>query len=194
MRSSTIERTTGETTIDCTLDIDGKGGFAGNTGIGFFDHMLNLFAKHGDLSLEMTCSGDLYVDTHHSVEDMGIVLGTCLKTALGDKRGIKRYGNFYCPMDEALTRTTLDLSGRGYLVFNVDLTREKVGDFETEMLKEFLYAFAINSGTTLHVNTLYGSNDHHIIESIFKSLGRALKEAVSIDKDSNEIPSTKGML
>ncbi|SHE41545.1 imidazoleglycerol-phosphate dehydratase HisB [Alkalibacter saccharofermentans] len=194
MRESTMNRNTGETQLACSVNLDGKGVFDGSTGIGFFDHMLHLLSKHGGFDLNIECKGDLDVDTHHTVEDLGILLGQCLKEALGDKRGIRRYGNFYCPMDEALSRVTLDLSGRGFLVFNVELKREKVGNFETEMLNEFLYAFAINSGTTLHVTTLYGKNDHHIIESIFKALGRALSEACRIEPGSDSIPSTKGIL
>ncbi|NTW71035.1 MAG: imidazoleglycerol-phosphate dehydratase HisB [Eubacteriaceae bacterium] len=194
MRTADLTRKTGETDLRCLLAIDGNGVFKGETGIGFFDHMLNLFTKHGNFDLDIFCKGDLMVDTHHTVEDLGILLGSALKESLGDKAGIRRYGNFYCPMDEALTRVTLDLSGRGYLVYNVSLTRETVGGFETEMLKEFLYALAINAGMNLHVTTLYGENDHHIIESVFKALGRALKEAVSLDESSSGIPSTKGVL
>ncbi|HAE60859.1 MAG TPA: imidazoleglycerol-phosphate dehydratase HisB [Eubacteriaceae bacterium] len=194
MRNSTKNRNTGETKLSCSLNLDGNGIFEGTSGIGFFDHMLNLLSKHGEFDLNIACKGDLEVDTHHTVEDLGILLGQCFKDALGDKKGINRYGTFYCPMDESLSRVALDLSGRGYLVFNVDLKREKVGDFETEMLNEFLYAFAINSGTTLHVATLYGKNDHHKIESIFKALGRALKEACRLEPGSESIPSTKGIL
>jgi imidazoleglycerol-phosphate dehydratase len=194
MRNATNTRITQETQITCRLNLDGSGQYIGMTGMGFFDHMMTLLAKHAGFDLEMDCQGDLQVDTHHTVEDAGIVLGTVLKEALGDKRGIRRYGTFYCPMDETLTRTSLDLSGRGYLVYDVNLTRARVGDFETDMLKEFLYALAIQSGTTLHVTTLYGHNDHHIVESVFKSLGRALKEAVALDGFSQEIPSTKGTL
>lgn len=194
MRSANRTRKTLETDLTCKLNLDGSGCFSGSTGIGFFDHMMTLFAKHANFDLEWNCKGDLQVDTHHTVEDMGILLGEALKEALGDKRGIKRYGTFYCPMDETLTRTSLDLSGRGYLVYDVAITQDRVGDFETEMLREFLYAFAINSATTLHVTTLYGSNNHHILESVFKSLGRALREAVSIEAGSQDIPSTKGTL
>ncbi|QSX07607.1 imidazoleglycerol-phosphate dehydratase HisB [Alkalibacter rhizosphaerae] len=193
MRSASRSRRTLETELSCRLDLDGSGKYEGTTGMGFFDHMMTLLAKHAKMDLSLTCKGDLEVDTHHTVEDLGILLGEALKEALGNKEGIRRYGTFYCPMDEVLTRTSLDLSGRGYLVFDVPLTREKVGDFETEMLKEFLYALAIQSGTTLHVTTLYGNNDHHILESVFKSLGRALGEAVSTD-GTKDIPSTKGLL
>ena len=194
MRKATRSRNTLETQLTCEVNLDGAGVFTGATGIGFFDHMMTLLARHGNFDLAWTCKGDLQVDTHHLVEDMGILLGEALKEALGDKRGIRRYGTFYCPMDEALTRTSLDLSGRGFLVFHVNFTREYLGDFETEMLQEFLYAFAINGGITLHVTNLYGTNNHHIIESVFKSLGRALREAIFIDGLSEEIPSTKGTL
>ncbi|HCX64355.1 MAG TPA: imidazoleglycerol-phosphate dehydratase HisB [Eubacteriaceae bacterium] len=194
MRKSTLKRDTGETQLLCQLNVDGTGSLTGETGIGFFDHMLDLFAKHSGIDLDLSCKGDLNVDTHHTLEDLGIVLGQSLGEALGDKRGIKRYGTFYCPMDETLTRVSLDLSGRGYLVFHGEIKRERVGDFETEMLKEFLYAFAINAKMTLHVNILYGENDHHKIESIFKALARALKEAMSYGDDLDSIPSTKGML
>lgn len=194
MRRAERSRTTLETQLTCSVNLDGIGVFTGATGIGFFDHMMTLLAKHGNFDLNWNCKGDLQVDTHHTVEDMGILLGETLKEALGDKRGIRRYGTFYCPMDEALTRTSLDLSGRGYLVYQVNFSREYLGDFETEMLQEFLYAFAINGGITLHVTNLYGTNNHHIMESVFKSLGRALREAVSMDGDSLDVPSTKGTL
>lgn len=194
MRRAERSRTTLETQLTCSVNLDGSGVFTGATGIGFFDHMTTLLAKHGNFDLNWNCKGDLQVDTHHTVEDMGILLGETLKEALGDKRGIQRYGTFYCPMDEALTRTSLDLSGRGYLVYQVNFSREYLGDFETEMLQEFLYAFAINGGITLHVTNLYGTNNHHIMESVFKSLGRALREAVSMDGDSLDVPSTKGTL
>lgn len=194
MRRAERSRTTLETQLTCAVNLDGSGVFTGATGIGFFDHMMTLLAKHGNFDLNWNCKGDLQVDTHHTVEDMGILLGETLKEALGDKRGIRRYGTFYCPMDEALTRTSLDLSGRGYLVYQVNFSREYLGDFETEMLQEFLYAFAINGGITLHVTNLYGTNNHHIMESVFKSLGRALREAVSMDGDSLDVPSTKGTL
>lgn len=194
MRRAERSRKTLETQLTCSVNLDGSGVFTGATGIGFFDHMMTLLAKHGNFDLNWNCKGDLQVDTHHTVEDMGILLGETLKEALGDKRGIRRYGTFYCPMDEALTRTSLDLSGRGYLVYQVNFSREYLGDFETEMLQEFLYAFAINGGITLHVTNLYGINNHHIMESVFKSLGRALREAVSMDGDSLDVPSTKGTL
>lgn len=194
MRKSTIKRKTGETDISFSIILDGSGKCNCTTGIGFFDHMMNLFARHGSFDIDLSCNGDLEVDNHHSIEDIGIAMGDALKEALGDKGGIKRYGTFYCPMDEALTRVSLDLSGRGYLVYQVELSRDYCGDFETDSLKEFLYAFAINGGLNLHISNLYGENTHHIIESIFKALGRALKEACEIVDASGLVPSTKGSL
>ena len=193
-RIGAIERNTLETNIKIKLNVDGNGIFNGKTGIGFFDHMLNLLIKHGNFNIDIYTKGDTYVDNHHLIEDLGIVLGETLIKALGNKAGINRYGSFTCPMDEALTTVDLDLSGRGYLVFNVELNREKVGDFETEMLKEFLYAFCINGKFNLHVNTHYGENEHHKIESIFKALGRALRQACKIEDGNEEIPSTKGVI
>lgn len=192
MRSASIKRDTAETQIALTLALDGHGKFNGTTGIGFLDHMLTLFCAHGHFDLELTLHGDLEVDTHHSVEDLAIVLGDALTKAVGDKKGIRRYGCFYCPMDEALTRIVLDLSGRPYLVYQVPLHVEHIGAFETQMLKEFLYAFAVHGRMNLHVTTLYGENDHHIVESIFKGLGHALHEAVTIEGD--QVLSTKGVL
>ncbi|MDL2310416.1 imidazoleglycerol-phosphate dehydratase HisB [Peptostreptococcaceae bacterium OttesenSCG-928-C18] len=193
-RIAATERNTFETNIKVKLNIDGNGIFNGKTGIGFFDHMLNLLIKHGNFNIDVYTKGDTYVDNHHLIEDLGIVLGKTLAKALGNKEGINRYGSFTCPMDETLTSVDLDLSGRGYLVYNVELSRDKVGDFETEMLKEFLYAFCINGKFNLHVNTHYGENNHHIIESIFKALGRALRIACKIEDGNKEIPSTKGVI
>lgn len=192
MRNATIERKTKETQIKLSFSLDGTGTFTGTTGIGFLDHMLNLFCLHGSFDLKLTMHGDLEVDTHHSVEDLAIVLGQALTEALGDKKGIRRYGCFYCPMDEALSRIVLDLSGRPYLVYQVPLRVERIGSFETQMLREFLYAFAVHGQLNLHVTTLYGENDHHIVESIFKGLGHALQEAVTISGKS--VLSTKGVL
>lgn len=192
MRSAQIERNTAETQIKLRLNLDGSGKFTGTTGIGFLDHMLNLFCCHGSFDLALSMQGDLEVDTHHSVEDLAIVLGEALNEAVGDKKGIHRYGCFYCPMDEALTRIVLDLSGRPYLVYQVPLHVEHIGAFETQMLKEFLYAFAVHGRMNLHVTTLYGENDHHIVESIFKGLGHALREALHIEGD--QVLSTKGVL
>ena len=195
MRTSHIERSTLETKILVDLNLDGNGQSEIDTGIGFLNHMLTLLAFHSDFDLVVKCQGDLNVDTHHTIEDLGIVLGTCLKEALGDKKGIKRYGAFTIPMDETLVSTNLDLSNRPYLVFNVNLTCERIGTFETEMAVEFFRAFAFNSMMTLHINQHYGLNNHHIVEAIFKSLGRALKEAVSIDETNpDKIVSSKGVL
>lgn len=195
MRSSVIERKTTETDVYSSLAIEGSGKYDIDTKCGFLDHMLELFSRHGRFDLSVKCNGDTYVDYHHSVEDMGIVLGQCFLEALGDKKGIKRYGTATVPMDEALVITALDISGRSYLVFNADMPTEKVGDFDTELVKEFFTAFARECKVTLHINLLYGENTHHIIEGIFKSFGRAIKEAVRIDENSKgEIPSTKGVL
>ena len=194
MRNSSIQRKTFETDISYKMELDGTGIGVSNSGIGFFDHMILLFSKHGLFDIDLTCNGDLKVDNHHSLEDIGIVMGIALKEALGSKNGIQRYGTFYCPMDEALSRVCIDLSGRGYLVYDVKLSRDHVGDLETDSLKEFFYAFAINGGFNLHITNLYGENTHHIIESIFKAFAKALKEAsVVIDRNLG-IPSTKGVL
>ncbi|MFA6940900.1 MAG: imidazoleglycerol-phosphate dehydratase HisB [Clostridiaceae bacterium] len=192
-RKSEIKRKTKETDVTLILNLDGERNIDINTGIGFFDHMLNLMAFHGTFDMDLKCSGDLYVDGHHMVEDTGIVFGKAFKEALGDKIGINRYSNIYTPMDEALSMVSIDISGRSFLHFNVPLKREKIGDFETELLEEFFRAFSYNAEITLHLNLIYGSNDHHIAESIFKGLGRALKEASKIDKEGS-LPSTKGML
>lgn len=192
MRSAEIKRETAETKIGVSLNIDGSGSFEGTTSIGFFDHMLNLFTCHSGMDLKISVQGDLEVDNHHTLEDLGIVLGEALAQALGGKKGINRYGCFYCPMDEALTRVVIDLSGRPYLVCDVPLQVERIGTFETEMLKEFLYAFAVNARMNLHVANLYGDNAHHIVESVFKALGHALKEAVAVS--GSGVLSTKGVL
>ena len=194
MRSAQIERETAETQIALSLDIDGTGTFAGTTGIGFLDHMMNLLACHGGMDITLHVHGDLDVDTHHTVEDLAIVLGGALAQALGDKKGIRRYGMFYCPMDEALTRVVVDLSGRPYLVYDVKLNVERIGAFETEMLKEFLYALSVHGRMNLHVTNLYGENAHHIVESVFKALGHALREAVALSGDESAVLSTKGVL
>lgn len=193
-RIAEITRKTMETDITLKLDLDSNGKSEINTGIGFLDHMLNLMSKHGLLNLYVKCQGDLEVDTHHTVEDLGIVLGKALKEAIGDKAGIKRYSTVFTPMDEALSMVSIDISGRSFLKFDVCLTREYVGDFETETLKEFFIALANNAGITLHIKLLYGENNHHIIESIFKGLGRALKEATTIDESIKGVMSTKGTL
>ena len=194
MRTSSISRKTKETAITVAIHLDQAAPVHIQSGIGFFDHMLELFAKHGRFGLMLECKGDLQIDNHHSVEDMGIVLGQAVKEALGDKKGIVRYAAAFTPMDEALSRVVIDLSGRGYLVYDVSLSVEKIGDFETETLKEFLQAFAVQSGMNLHVQVEYGENGHHIIESIFKGLGRALYQASRIDTTIDGCLSTKGIL
>ncbi len=192
MRKATLRRTTGETDISISLTIDGTGRFEGTSGIGFFDHMLHLLARHSGMDISLTCQGDLDVDNHHTIEDIGITLGEVFEKALGDKKGIHRYGCFFCPMDETLSRIVLDLSGRSYLVFDVDIPVERIGSFETEMTREFFLAFANNAKMNLHIATLYGVNGHHIVESLFKGIGHALKEAVTIEGDT--VLSTKGVL
>ncbi len=191
-RTATLRRTTGETDISITLTIDGEGKFEGTSGIGFFDHMLNLLAAHSGMDISLTCTGDLSVDNHHTIEDIGITLGEVFRKALGDKKGIRRYGAFYCPMDETLSRIVLDISGRPYLVFDVAIPVERIGDFETEMTREFFLAFATHAMMNLHMATLYGINGHHIVESLFKGMGHALKEAVTIE--GKGLLSTKGVL
>lgn len=195
MRQAEIERQTKETYVYVSLNIDGKGEADVDTGVGFMDHMLELFAFHGNFDLKVRCKGDLQVDSHHTVEDLGIVLGQCFNKALGDKRGITRYGHFTIPMDEALVTTDLDFSGRPYLVFNVELDNIHLGNYEVEMTEEFFRAFAYNCCMTLHINEHYGKNTHHIIEAIFKSMARAIKEAVTIDEaHKGQVVSSKGVL
>lgn len=191
-RIATLRRTTGETDISITLAIDGEGKFEGTSGIGFFDHMLHLLSAHSGMDISLTCTGDLDVDNHHTIEDIGITLGEVFRKALGDKKGIRRYGAFYCPMDETLSRIVLDISGRPYLVFDVAIPVERIGDFETEMTREFFLAFADHAMMNLHMATLYGINGHHIVESLFKGIGHALKEAVTIE--GKGLLSTKGVL
>lgn len=195
MRSATITRNTAETKIALSLSLDGSGKSTIKTGCGFLDHMLTLFAKHGRFDLEVNCDGDTFVDYHHSVEDVGIALGKAFSCALGDKRGIVRYGDTTLPMDESLILTAVDLSGRCYLGFDLPMPTEKVGDFDTELVKEFWWAFVRNCDCTLHIRLLCGENTHHIIEGAFKSAARSLKKAVTIDPAfADEIPSTKGVL
>lgn len=195
MRQASVTRKTAETEIDLVLNLDGTGKSEIASGVGFLDHMLTLFAKHGGFDLQLSCRGDTAVDDHHSVEDIGIVLGRAFAEALGAKRGIRRYGNMILPMDEALILTAADLSGRGFLAYDLRIPTEKVGTFDTELVEEFFRAFAVNGGITLHIRSLAGSNSHHIIEGAFKSAARSLREAVSSDGvDPTEIPSTKGVL
>ena len=194
-RAAFLTRDTAETKIRLTLNLDGSGKYRIETGCGFLNHMLELFARHGRFDLELLCEGDVRVDYHHTTEDVGIALGQALCEALGEKRGIRRYGSIFLPMDEALVLTSLDLSGRPYLVMDAPIPAQKVGDFDTELVKEFMTAFAANGRLTLHIREFSGENSHHIIEAMFKGLGRALGEAVSIDgKYRDEIPSTKGLL
>ena len=195
MRTSNIKRTTAETDIFLTLNLDGTGVSQIDTGCGFLDHMLTLFARHGRFDLIVTCKGDTQVDDHHTVEDIGIALGVAFADALGSKRGICRYGSTTLPMDESLILTAVDLSGRAYLGYDLQIPTQKVGTFDTELVEEFLLGFVRNAACTLHVRHLAGTNSHHIIEGAFKSLARSLKQAVAIDRDyANEIPSTKGVL
>ena len=195
MRTASIDRKTNETDIKMTLNLDGEGSSTVDTGCGFLDHMLTLFAKHGRFDLDVKCQGDTEVDYHHTAEDIGIVLGQCFKTALGDKKGIIRYGNMILPMDEALILSAVDISGRSYLKCTFFGLCEKVGDFDTELVEEFFMAFVRNAELTLHIKQFDGENTHHIIEGTFKSVARSLKDAVSIDpRFANEIPSTKGVL
>lgn len=195
MRIAQIKRKTAETDILLTINLDGKGDSNIDTGVGFFDHMLTLFAKHGGFDLEVKCKGDLQVDSHHTVEDVGIALGDAINTALGDKKGITRYGFFVLPMDEALIVTAVDISGRSCLRYNLQIPAAAVGNFDTELVREFFEAFTRKANLTLHINELDGYNSHHIIEGAFKSFARSLKTAVAIDeKNKDSIPSTKGVL
>jgi imidazoleglycerol-phosphate dehydratase len=195
MRKASLRRTTKETDVEVAVDLDGTGAAEIATGIGFFDHMLELLARHARIDLTVKAKGDLHIDHHHTTEDVGIALGQAVKRALGEMKGITRYASVHLPMDEALTRVALDISGRPFLVFKAEFGRDKVGSFDTELVKEWFQAFAVNAGITLHVETLYGSNDHHIAESCFKGLARALRTAVALDERAGgEVPSTKGRL
>ncbi|HWV50968.1 imidazoleglycerol-phosphate dehydratase HisB [Pseudorhodoplanes sp.] len=195
MRKGQVTRKTKETDIAVEVAIDGSGRSDISTGIGFLDHMLDLLARHSRMDLTVRAKGDLHIDDHHTTEDVGIALGQAVKQALADMKGITRYADVHLPMDEALTRVAIDVSGRPFLVFKVAFGRDKIGTFDTQLVNEWFQAFAMNAGITLHVETLYGSNDHHISESCFKGLARALRAAFAIDpKAANEIPSTKGSL
>lgn len=192
---ATVRRTTKETDIEASVNLDGSGRSSISTGIGFLDHMLDLLARHSRIDITVSAKGDLHIDHHHTTEDVGIALGQAVKQALGEMRGITRYADVHVPMDEALTRAAIDISGRPYLVFKAEFVRDKVGTFDTELVQEWFRAFAMNAGITLHVETLYGTNDHHIAESCFKALARALRAAVAIDpRAAGEVPSTKGTL
>lgn len=195
MREATITRKTAETDIRLTLNLDGTGKSSISSGCGFMDHMLTLFASHGRFDLAITCKGDTYVDYHHSIEDIGIALGEAFKEALGDKRGIRRYGDFILSMDESLILTSVDFSGRAFLGYGLEIPTEKVGDFDTELVEEFWYGFVRRAECAFHLRQLSGRNSHHIIEGAFKSAGRSFRQAVSIDESfAGEIPSTKGVL
>ena len=195
MRQAEVSRKTGETDIRIRLELDGTGKNVIDTGVGFLDHMLTLFARHGRFDLEVSCKGDTYVDDHHSVEDIGIALGKAFEQALGDKKGIVRYGSTILPMDESLILSAVDLSGRGLLAYDLQIPAEKVGTFDTELTEEFFRALAHNACATLHIRQLAGGNSHHIIEGAFKSVARSLRTAVAIDPAcADEIPSTKGVL
>ena len=195
MRTHTISRTTAETEITVTVNLDGIGAYDNQTGVGYFDHMLDQLARHSLIDITTRAKGDLHIDDHHTVEDTGIALGQALTAALGDKRGIQRYGACLLPMDDALVRAALDLSARPYLVWNVELPTAKIGTFDTELVREFFTAFATHGGITLHVDMLHGINSHHIAEAAFKSVARALRQAVETDpRKADAIPSTKGAL
>ena len=194
IRTAAVERKTAETAIKLVLNLDGNGKGVIDSGIGFFDHMLNLFAAHGLFDLKLECRGDIEVDGHHSVEDIGIALGDAFREAIGDKRGITRYGTFYLPMDEALAFVSLDISGRPFLVYEGGSMAPMIGGYDTELTEEFLRAFAMHAGITLHVRILYGTNSHHKVEGIFKALGHALRIAVARDARVTGVPSTKGVL
>jgi imidazoleglycerol-phosphate dehydratase len=193
-RTSKIDRKTNETKISLSLNLDGKGVRSVSTGIGFFDHMLDLLAKHALFDLDIKAEGDINVDYHHTVEDVGICMGLAVKEALGDKAGIVRFSNVSVPMQESLANVALDISGRSALVFNAKLDSKKIGDFDSELIKEFLEAFTVNAGLNLHLDVPYGENAHHISEAIFKGIAKALDRATRIDERTNEVPSTKGVL
>jgi imidazoleglycerol-phosphate dehydratase len=194
-RSASVTRNTTETWISVALDLDGTGKYSVSTGIGFLDHMLEQLSRHSLMDLTVKAEGDLHIDFHHTTEDTGIAVGEAFNKALGDRKGINRYGHMYIPMDETLTRVALDLSNRPYLIWKVDFTRDKLGEMDTELFKEWFQAFAQAAGCTLHVETLYGTNNHHIVETCFKGLARALKIAIAHDpRQGDAIPSTKGVL
>lgn len=193
-RNAQLERNTNETKIKLSFDLDGKGNYNISSGVRFFDHMLELFTKHGRFDLTVECVGDVDVDAHHSVEDIGKCLGSAIKEALNDKKGILRYATAFTPMDEALSRISLDISNRSFLVFNADFTNERVGDLPSELVEEFFRAVAFNAGLTLHITMEYGKNNHHMIEAIFKGFGRALRDATRIDPSIEGVLSTKGQL
>ena len=195
MRQATVERKTTETQVTCTVNLDGTGAFDVKTGVGFFDHMMEQLARHSLIDITLKANGDLHIDDHHTVEDSGIALGQAIAKALGDRKGIRRYGSCDLPMDETLSRCAIDVSGRPFLIFKASFPRDKIGTFDTELVREWFQAFAINAGITLHLENAYGENAHHIAEASFKALARALRDAVEIDpRQKDRIPSTKGSL
>ncbi|WP_085901533.1 imidazoleglycerol-phosphate dehydratase HisB [Kiloniella majae] len=195
MRQANIERNTNETQITATINLDGSGKYDVETGVGFLDHMIEQLSRHSLMDITLRAKGDLHIDFHHTAEDVGIALGQAFKQALGDRKGIRRYGSCLLPMDEALSRVALDLSNRPYLVWNVTFDRDKIGDMDTELFREWFQAFAFNAGMTLHVDQIHGFNNHHIIEACFKALARSIREAIEIDpRKADEVPSTKGVL
>jgi len=195
MRQASLTRKTAETDVTVTINLDGSGTYDNQTGVGFFDHMLDQLARHALIDMTIRANGDLHIDDHHTVEDVGITLGQALASALGDKRGIRRYGACHLPMDDAQVRCALDLSARPFLIWNVDIPTAKIGTFDTELVREFFQAFSTHGGITLHVDMLHGLNSHHIVEAAFKSVARALREALEVDlRTSTDIPSTKGAL
>jgi len=195
MRSATITRKTNETEIAVSIDLDGTGAHKMATGVGFFDHMLDQLSRHSLIDMDVACTGDLHIDFHHTVEDVGIALGQAIKEAIGDKKGIRRYASCNLPMDGTLTRAALDVSGRPFLVFKAEFSQGKIGEIDTELFREFFQAFAINAGITLHIENFYFDNNHHLAESMFKAVARALREALEIDpRQADRVPSTKGTL
>ncbi|TLP47090.1 MULTISPECIES: imidazoleglycerol-phosphate dehydratase HisB [Cohaesibacter] len=195
MRKATINRKTNETDVALSINLDGNGSYKIDTGVGFLDHMIDQLSRHSLIDMDIKVKGDLHVDAHHTTEDVGIALGQALKQALGDKKGITRYADAHLPMDETMTRAAVDVSGRPFLVWDVTFTKDKIGDFDTELFEEFFNAFAQNSGITLHIANLYGRNNHHIAESCFKAVARALRQAIELDpRQADRVPSTKGTL
>jgi imidazoleglycerol-phosphate dehydratase len=195
MRKASLDRKTTETQVSVSVDLDGKGAFDIKSGVGFLDHMLEQLARHSLIDIKLTAAGDTHIDFHHTAEDSGIALGQAIAKALGDRKGIRRYADCLLPMDEALTRAAIDVSGRPYLIWKVEFSRPKIGEFDTELVREWFQAFAMNAGVTLHVETLHGDNCHHIAESCFKALARVLRGAIEIDpRQKDRIPSTKGTL
>lgn len=195
MRTATIARQTNETEISVSINLDGTGAHKMATGVGFFDHMLDQLSRHSLIDMDVICKGDLHIDFHHTVEDVGIALGQAIKEAIGDKKGIRRYASCDLPMDGTLTRAALDVSGRPFLVFKAEFSRDKIGEIDTELFQEFFQAFAINAGITVHIENFYFDNNHHLAESMFKAVARALRDALEIDpRQADRVPSTKGTL